>query len=389
MPLNKKSPHPLKRFVFTFLKGLAFFILKKGKPDFNKPINNILIVNLGLIGDVLMITPLIRSIRHSFPESKIFVLVPPWSSAVLSFNPNIDELIAYNTFWADSEHSHKLKMEHIFETIKLFYNLRKVRFDVIINTWFADQPLTALLIRFFRSKFIIGFDFPYTKNFYDKFLPFHKDEHIVTNLLSINEWLVDRTTRSNETKYDLDFYLPLSENIKNKDFNKLNGKKYLVISPFSSEKSKQWKIEKWVLLINYLKVNFNDLEIVVTGINKFLEQGIELEQQCKYSLINLVGKQNIYQFAYLLSKASLVITVDSGTLHIAGAFNVPIFVLYSRQYNFKQLLPIGTKYNISVIDVPCAECIYGCNNPICMDHSPEDVSQKICEMLEVRVNHIS
>lgn len=377
MPLNKKSPPPLKRFVFIFLKGLAFLYHKRVKLDLNKPINNILIVNLGLIGDVLMTTPLIRSIRKSFSESKIFVLVPPWSSAVLSFNPNIDELLTYNTFWADAEHSHKLKIKHIIDTIKLFYKMRKVRFDVIINTWFADQPLTALLIRFFRSKYIIGFEFPYASNFYDKFLRFDKNEHIVTNLLSINNWLVNGTVRNYEKKQDLDFYLPLIEKINGEEINNLTKKKFIVISPFSSEKSKQWSVEKWIILINDLKAKFDDHEIVITGTNKFFEQGLEFEQQCNYALINLVGKQSIYQFAYLLSKATLIITVESGTLHIASAFKIPVFVLYSRQYNFKQFLPIGSKYNISVIDVPCAECIYGCSNPICMDHKPEEIIAKL------------
>lgn len=386
MPLNNKSPHPLKRFVFTFLKVLAFLFHKRGQPDLNKPINNILIVNLGFIGDVLMTTPLIRSIRKSFSESKIFVLIPPWSSAVLSFNPNIDELITYNTFWADAEHSHKLKIKHIIDTIKLFYKLRKVHFDVIINTWFVDQPLTALLIRFFRSKFILGFYFPSSGNFYDKFFPFDKNEHIVTNLLSINNWLVNGTDRNYEKKQDLDFYLPPIEIIKREEIDNLNEMKFVVISPFSSENSKQWSVGKWIILINNLKAKFEDLEIVITGTNKSLEQVMEFEQKCNYTLINLVGKQSIYQFAYLLSKASLVITVDSGTLHIASALKIPIFVLCNRQYNFKQLLPIGSNYNFSVIDVPCAECIYGCNNPICMDHSPEEVFKKICEMLELRVN---
>jgi ADP-heptose:LPS heptosyltransferase len=147
--------------------------------------SNILIVNLGLIGDVLLTTPFIRAIRAILPKAKIHVLVPPWSSSVLSHNPHVDYLHTYKAFWNDPSHSHSPSLDSFVDTIRIWRQLRRFRFDLVINTWFADQPLTAGLLRLFKSAFIIGFDFPYSSRFYDRAFPFDRNAHIVDNLLEL------------------------------------------------------------------------------------------------------------------------------------------------------------------------------------------------------------
>lgn len=376
-------PHALKHSISRLLNIISFIFPKRREPDFQEKINNVLIVNIGLLGDVILITSLIKHVRKSFPESKIYVIVPPWSTKVLLYNPDIDKIITYEAFWADTDHLHKFKFRHIVSTLIFLSIIRNIRFDIIINSWFADQPLTAFLLRLMKSRFTIGFDFPYSGKFYDKNLPYKSKTHIINNLLSIARWLIHGTERLDESISNYYLYLPVKKQGYSYTKYPITEQKYIVISPFSSEKSREWRIDNWIILIDYLKNKFSDIDIIITGTKKSLIQSFELVDKSNYPVINLVGKQSFFEFVELISKALVVITIDSSSSHVASAFNIPVVVLYGRQYdNFNQIRPLSDRNKIMVVrNIPCAGCIYGCDNPICMNHSPKLVFDNVCKLL--------
>ena len=72
--------------------------------------NKILVIRSGAIGDVIMTTPLVKSIRKRFPKANISYLVGKWSKKAVESNPNIDNIIAF-----DDDIVFKKKISRIFE----------------------------------------------------------------------------------------------------------------------------------------------------------------------------------------------------------------------------------------------------------------------------------
>ena len=64
-------------------------------------IKSVTVVKLDHIGDVILATPAIESLRKGYPEAKIRVVVGSWSKGVLVNNPNVDEVICYGPPWLD------------------------------------------------------------------------------------------------------------------------------------------------------------------------------------------------------------------------------------------------------------------------------------------------
>jgi lipopolysaccharide heptosyltransferase II len=97
----------------------------------------ILVVKFNAIGDLVMTTPALRDLRRAYPSAHIALLVGEWSAPAIRANPNIDEVIAF-----DSEILNRMK---IFKILRLLRKIRKRRFDaaVILHA----RPSIHLFIR--------------------------------------------------------------------------------------------------------------------------------------------------------------------------------------------------------------------------------------------------
>src|SRR5665213_2816003 len=94
---------------------------------------HILVVTLRRLGDVLLTTPLIRSMRRAWPDATIDILVFDNTASIVEGNPDIDRVIAMPA------------RRGIFDTLRLIAPLFK-RYDLAVSTQAGDRPtLFALL----------------------------------------------------------------------------------------------------------------------------------------------------------------------------------------------------------------------------------------------------
>jgi hypothetical protein len=107
--------------------------------------------------------------------------------------------------------------------------------------------------------------------------------------------------------------------------------RYVVLHPVKSWSSRSWEKKRWQDLINKL----NDLNIPVVLIGKdSSEVGTYLIQKPVYELdiklgLNLINKIDIHQTWHILNKAEIIVTMDSGILHLAGTTDTHIIQLGS------------------------------------------------------------
>lgn len=376
--MRKNFKHVAKTIIYPMIVFFGTIFFRKRKKLRPESIHSVLIVNLGLIGDGLLVTPLIAKAQRQFPTDCIIdMLITPSSFIAIKNNPRINHAFIYNAFWTEraNNHRHTLWWNHVIESFRVLRKLRKEKYDMVINTWFVDQPLTGFLLLFSGAKCLSGFEFKYSKNMYDISIPFDKNKHIVDNLMTLLYPLFNGLYE-NEIRDKIEYY------VGNYELPMDLSQNYILVSPFTSERTKSWRKENWYLVIQWLNENYPNYQVVLTGDKDSILQSMDYINNPYIKIFNLVGKSSFDTYAMLVKNAKLIVSVESSAMHLSSAFNIPIFILFSRIYNFNQFIPRHNLFAYSALDVECAECIYGCSNPICMDHKPEKVIAKLGQFVK-------
>jgi len=219
----------------------------------------ILIWQTAFLGDVVLTTPLIRSLQESFPESRIAFVGRPFILELLKDYP-ID-LIPYSK-----------KLSESFSILK-----RIQGYDVAVSPHRSLR--TALLMLLSRIPLRIGFDRSELRWAFTHVIPHRWDVHEVERNLSLLRPLSPSRTVA-ET------YLPMKEEERRKILHRFGLREggYIVINPFSNFPLKEWHTEGWIQLMRMLEGH----RIVVTGLPSDAFRAEELFR--RVSFCNLVGR---------------------------------------------------------------------------------------------------
>ena len=360
----------VKRIVYSLL-GLTSIIRRRSRPvPAREQLREVLVVQLGLLGDVLLITPLIQRLRETIPpDARITLVVPPGSRAGAEGIPHVNLVQTYDAFWADpsDNHRHAFGLRHLVASARFIRRNRVVTYDLVINCWMMDQPLTPMLLSFLRSRCVLGFDFRHSRAFSDVTWPFNRDCHISDNMLAMYQGAlkVPSAPAVNRLLY------AIPAEVHTPEFDAVVREielPYLLISPFSSESAKEWDLVHWSAVLNALGRAYPRATVVLTGLPEARTRSEMLAATVETRIRNTVGELSFGQFAYMVKHAAAIVTTDSGAMHLASVFDVPVFVLFSQIYNYRQYVPYHVINDFSVVPVPCAECVYGCAAVACMKH---------------------
>lgn len=128
------------------------------KPPTNPP--SFLIIRRDNIGDLVCTTPLIHALREHYPEAKICALVNSYTAPALANNPDIDAVFAYTKAKHRPPGTSIVKI--YWDRLRLFAQLRRMRFDYAILAAPGFQPRLLRLARFAGAQRVIGFIEPDT-----------------------------------------------------------------------------------------------------------------------------------------------------------------------------------------------------------------------------------
>ena len=271
--------------------------------------NRILVITLRFLGDTLLATPLISSLKQAYPDAKIDVLTFKANAAMLENNPDINQLITLSV------------KPKALDFLKLLGRLFK-RYDLAISTQAGDRPT---LIAATAGKISMGF-VPeesakawWKKQLLSDWLVFKKDHsHAVLENLRFCERLAIRPHyKLTPPKPSGQFQLP--EGLSTP---------YAVLHIMPQWKYKQWHINGWLKIIDYL--SDKGFQIVITGSSQKSEQESlnQLLREIKFSIINLSGQLSIPQLTELITNAELFIGPDTGITHLAASTGTLTLALF-------------------------------------------------------------
>ncbi|MDP6293135.1 MAG: glycosyltransferase family 9 protein [Candidatus Woesearchaeota archaeon] len=266
-------------FVIDVIGSIFFFWLRF--VPYAEP-QRILVLRLELMGDVVLATPMIAALRNRYKNAKISVVVRPGSAAALQKNKDVDEII-------------KLQPPHFGGkgSWRDFLRLANKSYDLVIEP--HGDPRN-ILVAFLAGNLVWGFG--------SRGLGFLLNRKGVDRGHTISKLLQLVGGGSTATQWH-DFDDKISKKLP---------AKYVVFAPETTKPEKEWKDSQWQELAKKIK-----LPIIVTG----QKQQLSIDKA-----ISLVGKTSPAQLASVLKKASIVVSVDSGTAHIAHAVRAPLLTLF-------------------------------------------------------------
>ncbi len=329
-------------------------------------IQKILVIKLRAIGDVLLSTPVLKNLRHNFPNSKIDFLTEPPAKEIIEGNPFIDELIIF---------------EREKNSIKKFLNLRKRKYDLVIDLF--CNPRSALITFATGARYRVGYAFRGRGYAYNIKLKPRKEVHhnVEFNLDALRTIGLDIV--------DKKLYMPLSDESENfakkfwDEYN-LNDKLVIALNPAGTWETKRWGLEKFASLGDMLAENLGAKILILWGNDKELDDARKIYSSMKIKPI-IPPKTNLKQLASILKRCSFVISNDSGPMHIATAVGTPTLGIYGPTNPYAQG-PYGEKHHwIRKEDLNCIACnLTKCTiGNICMrDLSVDAVYDAFIELVE-------
>lgn len=277
------------------------------------PPDKICILRLSAIGDVTHAIPVVRAIQSSWPDVEI-----TWICGKLEYK--LLQLIEGVHFIVFD------KSRGIRSYLDLWKALEADHFDVLLHMQTAARANIASLR--IKADIKLGWDKARSRDFHQLFVnhtvPDVKQQHQVQGFLSFARSLgIDAQEPGWNIPLTNEALSFVSNHIK-------SDQPLLVISACSSHEMRNWKAERYAQIADYAINEFN-MQVVLSGGPSQLELDMasQIESYMHYAATNLVGKDTLQQLCGLLSKASVVVSPDSGPAHLANALGVPVIGLYA------------------------------------------------------------
>jgi len=276
----------------------------------------ILVVNVNWIGDVIFSTPIFRALKVQYPQAAISCLCVPRVKEILESCPFVDEIIVY-----DEKGKHK----YFLGKIKIILALWKRKFDIAFllhRSW-----TRAFLIFCAGIPSRVGYD---TKN-RGKFLTsrielpgqnIHRSDFYLNVIETFGVPVGDRYTElavSPQEKKETDQIL-WNENISPED-------KMVVVHIGGNWDLKRWPQDNFAKLIRRIEEELH-FKIVIPGTLKDARVADEIKESTGMEGTVLAGKTNLKQLIALMKRADLVVSSDSGPLHIASSVGTNVIGLF-------------------------------------------------------------
>lgn len=293
----------------------------------------ILLIRLSSLGDIVLTSGVVSSLKKRFPNSSLFFLTKKEYSKIIELFDPVDRILSFD------------KKEGLFPLIK---RIRKEKFDILIDL--SANPRSKIISILSGAKRRLSYKKPLLKRFLLLFNinlfkePIHISKRYSDSLSGIG------------IRYEMP-HLSLSKVDKEKLLEKfgIGQGLFCAIACGSQHKNKEWSIEGYAQLIERLSKEFN-CSIVLLGNENDKALAERIKTMCRVSIKDLVGKTDLVELACLIERCFLFVSPDTGPMHIADSLNVPVVALFgptTRHFGFFPLRGVVVEKSL-----PCRPCSF-------------------------------
>jgi len=342
----------------------------------------ILIIKPSSFGDVLHALPVLNGLRTRFPHAKISWLVSTACAGLLEGHPALDDIILF-----DRKRFGRIgrNLRVTMEFLEFIQSLRRKQFDLVIDLqglfrsgFFAWISGASVRIGFASAR-----EFAWL--FYNHRLrPEHPDIHAVHQ-----NYLAGQILGFDNLPIRFDIHVQQAAREEARVILEQNGiqpnESFVLLAPTTRWETKIWPAEYFAAVGRWIQEQYQ-LPVVVTGGPDEKDITSNVAKQIGGLAVDVAGKINIPQLTALVESARLIITNDSGPMHLAAALNTPLIAIYGPT-NPQRTGPFGHEQAVLRLNLPCSPCYIRKTAQCpyqhrCMkDLTPEMVIEKVNELL--------
>ena len=339
---------------------------------------NILVIHLMHLGDLMLVTPVLRTLRCTYPTARITLLADEKLADIVCENQNVDRCLFIDK---------KGKDRSLFGLLRFAWRLRREKYDLVINLHRNERP--SLLAALSGGRRIVGYAKPGFSLFFDAVSPNRNlDMHEVhSHYMTLREAGVIRTV------YDagLEMWVPPAAEAEAARLFAAHfapADKVIALNIGASWMTKRWVDAYFASVADtYLTRGYHiavfggpmDVDIVHDCI-------AQMKEKESPHLHIFTGKVSLGVLAGLLRRCILFITTDSGPMHIGVAMHVPLVCMFGAS-PIPGFYPYDSRTFSIRAPVPCHPCrlhecpLAGEENMKCMKRMPPELILQYADQL--------
>ncbi len=276
---------------------------------------NILVIMLRYIGDVLLTTPVLRTLRMQVPGARITVMVNAGTEDVLGGNPNVDHVLV-------------VQRRGLVSQMRFLRQLRASGFDCVIDL--TDGDRSALLSRLTGAPIRIGYDqerrwrgLLYTAIVRLPTIRLHRVERNLEAVRAIglepkgSALILKPSRKDEEEAADILRRLGLED----------AAHPLVMLHPGARYWFKSWPVERFAVLADRLSEELG-CAVVVGGSEADRPVAETIQARARSKPVLLAGGTTLPQLAAILKRCRLFVGNDNGPMHMAAALQVPLVALF-------------------------------------------------------------
>lgn len=300
-------------------------------------LKSMLLIRPGGIGDAVHLIPVINAIKAAYPHTAIDVLAEKRNSAIFDLCPHLRTLFRYD------------------KPAELFRALRG-RYDIVIDTeqW---HRLSAVVARLTAAPLLIGYATNERSRLFTHKIAYCHDEYEMQSFHRLLEPLGMQPQPTPERFLNI----PAAAAARGAELmGSPTGKPIVVLFPGASIAERRWGAERFRCLAELL--NGLEIRVVVVGGKEDRELGEAIV--AGGGGLNLAGQTTLVETSAVIAASDLLVSGDSGVLHIAVGVGCPTVSLFGPGRALKWA-PRGEKHTVINKGVPCSPCTTYGTTPAC------------------------
>ncbi len=332
----------------------------------------------GGIGDIVMSTPTLRALREKFSDSEIVLLTVPRTAQAINIKQYADRILYFEQE-AFSKGPSKSIYKQIFSNLKLILDLRREKFDMMIDleaieTWKASLR-RYLFYRGVGAKSRVGRNSD-GKGF---FLDIKADDDLFGKVHEVDRKLLiakalDAETENRKQEFHVSEEDKEFINKWMEDYGIDDNRTIVALQPGAFVPSRQWKSKGFVEIGRRLFQNYK-AQIIITGGNDD-KIAYEINNDLRDVQPILAAGLPLSRLGALMERVHLFVSNDTGPFHIADAINTPHVVLFGPENPYRYG-PYDNKSKSRIVSgekVSCSPCLkYSCKMHECMESITTDM----------------
>lgn len=299
---------------------------------------NILLVRFSAIGDILLLTPLVRALRRKHPDARLTVVTRTGFAPLLERNPRISEVISWDPLTSLSDLGRRLRGLEFTHRLDLHDSVRSR-----LLRWHAGGPWTT-----------------YPKHRLARAALIHTHRDLYRDRRHVAERYFDAARGLDVTPDggSLEMFLSKADLEAAEGFLAARGlgrsRQLIAVAPGAAHFTKRWPTHHWIALVRRLVEAGND--VIVLGGPHDLAIGEAVAAAGGESAATAAGAFDLPGSAALLKRTRALVSGDTGLMHLATAVETPVVALFGPTVEQFGFFPYRAKSAVLQRELSCRPC---------------------------------